>query len=104
MHYSVSWTDMHDACDHPWHSQGVTEQAYNKPRSVRHRQCCGGKRTSRGDMREFPSVLCTLRLLVIEDQALLLRRFHSTRNKAPNPLKSLMTGEPQAPLCQICCK
>jgi hypothetical protein len=61
-------------------------------------------RARRDEMREFPSSLCLLRLIVIKHQTLLLRSLHSTRNKVSNPLERLSTREPQAPLCQICCK
>ena len=58
----------------------------------------------RDDIREFPLPLCLLRLLLIEYPPLLLRCFDSTGNKTSNPLKSLSTREPQAPLRQVCHK
>src|SRR5438093_274270 len=101
MNCSVCWTNMHAVYDNPGHQQGLTEQAYNKQRYSVHRQCCGGKRVACNDMREFPLPLCLLRLLVIEYQPLLFGSFHSMGNKTSNPLKSLMTGKTQAPLCEI---
>ena len=55
-------------------------------------------------MREFPSPLRPLKLLVMEYQPLLLRRFHSAGDKTSNPLERLSTREPQAPLRQVRCK
>ena len=60
-----------------------------------------GVGAGRVDMREFPSVLCPLRLLVMEYQPLLFRCFHSTGNKTSHPLKSLSSRKIQATLCEI---
>src|SRR6266536_3153927 len=76
-------------------SAEVVVQALCHARGVRY-----GKRR-RDDMREFPVPLYPLRLLVIEYEPLLLRRFHSTRNTTSNPLERLSPRETQTPLCQV---
>ena len=57
-------------------------------------------RVRRDEMREFPSALCILRLLVMEYQPLLLRRFDSTGDIVSHPLERFLTSKPQHPFCQ----
>src|SRR5262245_41290908 len=59
-------------------------------------ETCGYTRMTFGSM--------PLRPIVIEYQLLLLRRFHSTRDIASNPLVRLSTRKTQAPFRSVRCK
>ena len=54
-----------------------------------------------GDMRELPSPLRPLKLIVMEYPPLLLRRFHSTGDITSNPLERFSPRKTQAPFRQI---